>query len=148
MAVNEDALQLQLSRSEKGPAHGLAPRLEVEPSQVSPPTLSRRRLLSQGIKASVGVTALGTWLAACGGAPASTSGPVTIQFAALVDTTGEQTAEIKRFNDLHAGKIHINDPRLRPGACPQPRRPGLRGWLTAAHCPAGQYSDPECCVRH
>ena len=26
----------------------------------------------------------------------------------------------------------VNDPWLKPGACPQPRRPGLRGWLTAA----------------
>jgi multiple sugar transport system substrate-binding protein len=60
------------------------------------------------VKVGIGVTAIGPLLAACGGGTSSSSGPVTIQFAALVDTTGEQTAEIKRFNDLHAGKIHVD----------------------------------------
>jgi molybdopterin synthase sulfur carrier subunit len=32
----------------------------------------------------------------------------------------------------------VNTPQLKPEACPQPHRPGLRGWLTTAHCPAGQ----------
>ncbi|GER83826.1 ABC transporter substrate-binding protein [Thermogemmatispora aurantia] len=108
MVINDDAPQMQYVRSEMGPAAGSGSRLEAEPNQVSSPRLTRRRVLSQGVKASLGVTVLGSWLAACGGAPASTSGPVTIQFAALVDTTGEQTAEIKRFNDLHAGKIHVD----------------------------------------
>jgi hypothetical protein len=40
----------------------------------------------------------------------------------------------------------VNDPWLEPGACPQPHRPGLQGWLTAAHCPVGQYSDHEYCA--
>lgn len=29
----------------------------------------------------------------------------------------------------------VNYPRLKPGACPPN---GLQGWLTTAHCPAGQ----------
>ena len=67
-------------------------------------SFSRRSLLSKGAAAGVGVSALGSFLAACGGS-ASTSGPVTIQYAALQDQTGEQTAEIAKFNQLHAGKI-------------------------------------------
>ncbi|GER81401.1 hypothetical protein KTAU_00400 [Thermogemmatispora aurantia] len=34
--------------------------------------------------------------------------------------------------------VDVNDPWLKPGACRQPRRPELLGWLIAAHCPAGQ----------
>jgi multiple sugar transport system substrate-binding protein len=84
--------------------------------------ISRRSLLSKGMAAGVGATALGSWLAACGGGSttgSTSSGPVTIQFAALTDTTGEQTAEINKFNQLHAGKIKVEYVQLPPVATDQ-----------------------------
>ena len=84
--------------------------------------ISRRSLLSKGVAAGVGATALGSWLAACGGGSttgSTSSGPVTIQFAALTDTTGEQTAEINKFNQLHAGKIKVEYVQLPPVATDQ-----------------------------
>ena len=58
--------------------------------------------------------ALGPFLAACGSSSPSSSnnGPVTIQYAALIDQTGEQAAEINRFNQLHAGKIKVEYQQL------------------------------------
>ena len=83
-------------------------------------SMSRRSLLSKGVAAGVGATALGSWLAACGGtSTATTSGPVTIQFAALTDTTGEQTAEINKFNQMNAGKIKVEYVQLPPVATDQ-----------------------------
>jgi multiple sugar transport system substrate-binding protein len=81
--------------------------------------MSRRALLGKSIAAGIGVTALGPLLAACGGGSGKSSGPATIQFAALVDTTGEQTAEINRFNQLHAGKIKVEYQELPPVATDQ-----------------------------
>ncbi len=98
----------------------------VESSTLDPVTalttrkLSRRELMSTGGKAALGASALGTFLTACGGGgSASSSGPVTIQFAALVDTTGEQTAEIDKFNQLNTGKIHADYVQLPPVATDQ-----------------------------
>ncbi len=82
--------------------------------------IPRRTLLSQGLKAGLGASAFAPLLASCGGSSATTSsGPVTIQFAALVDTTGEQTAEINKFNQIHAGKIHVDYVQLPPVATDQ-----------------------------
>jgi multiple sugar transport system substrate-binding protein len=81
---------------------------------------SRRSLLSKGVAAGVGVSALGSLLAACGsGGNTGSSGPVTIQYAALQDQTGEQVAEINRFNQLHAGKIKVEYLQLPPVATDQ-----------------------------
>ena len=80
--------------------------------------MSRRSLISKGIAAGIGATALGPLLAACGGGSTS-SGPVTLQFAALVDTTGEQTAEINKFNQMNAGKIKVEYVELPPVATDQ-----------------------------
>ena len=86
--------------------------------------ISRRSVLSKGITAGVGATALGSWLAACGGGSSggsatTSSGPVTIQFAALTDTTGEQTNEINMFNQQFAGKIKVEYVQLPPVATDQ-----------------------------
>jgi multiple sugar transport system substrate-binding protein len=83
--------------------------------------MSRRSFLGKGMMAGVGATALGsTLLAACGGSSTSTSsGPVTIQFAALVDNTGEQTAEINKFNQMNSGKINVQYVQLPPVATDQ-----------------------------
>ncbi len=79
--------------------------------------LSRRALISKGIEAALGTTTLGSLFTACGGG--SSGGPVTIQFAAYVDTTGEQTAEINAFNRMHAGKIKVDYLQLPPVATDQ-----------------------------
>ncbi|HCI81946.1 MAG TPA: hypothetical protein DHW02_19905 [Ktedonobacter sp.] len=82
--------------------------------------ISRRSVLSKGVTAGLGVTALGSFLAACGGSGgSSSSGPVTIQFAALSDTTGEQTNEINKFNQMNAGKIKVEYVQLPPVATDQ-----------------------------
>jgi multiple sugar transport system substrate-binding protein len=78
--------------------------------------ISRRTLIGKAAMAGIGTTALGSWLTACGG---TSTGPVRLQFAAYVDTTDEQTAEINRFNQLHAGKIHIDYLQLPPVATDQ-----------------------------
>lgn len=81
--------------------------------------MSRRSFINKGIMAGVGATALGPILAACGSSGSSSSGPVTIQFAALVDNTGEQTAEINKFNQMNAGKINVQYVQLPPVATDQ-----------------------------
>lgn len=83
--------------------------------------MSRRAFINRGLMAGVGATALGsTLLAACGGSSTTaSSGPVTIQFAALVDNTGEQTKEINKFNQLNAGKINVQYVQLPPVATDQ-----------------------------
>lgn len=83
--------------------------------------ISRRTLMSTGGKAALGATAFGTFLSACGGSSggSGSSGPVNIQFAALVDTTGEQTAEINKFNQMNTGKIHVDYVQLPPVATDQ-----------------------------
>lgn len=83
--------------------------------------MSRRSFINKGVMAGVGATALGSsLLAACGGSSSSTSsGPVTIQFAALVDNTGEQTAEINKFNQMNTGKINVQYVQLPPVATDQ-----------------------------
>ena len=81
--------------------------------------ISRRTLLSRGAAAGLGISAIGPLLAACGGSGSASSGPVTIQFAALTDTTGEQTAEINKFNQLNAGKIKVEYVPLPPVATDQ-----------------------------
>lgn len=53
------------------------------------------------------MTALAPILASCGGS-SSSNGPVTIQYAALNDATGEQVAEINKFNQAHSGKIKVD----------------------------------------
>ena len=70
---------------------------------------TRRSLISNGIKVGIGATALGPLLAACGGSSStsSISGPVTIQFAAGIDQTGEQVNEVHKFNQQNAGKIKV-----------------------------------------
>ena len=69
--------------------------------------MSRRSFINKRVMAGVGATALGPVLAACGSGSSTTSGPVTIQYAALVDNTGEQTTEINKFNQMNAGKINV-----------------------------------------
>jgi len=69
--------------------------------------MSRRSFINKGVMAGVGATALGPVLAACGSGSSTTSGPVTMQYAALVDNTGEQTTEISKFNQMNAGKINV-----------------------------------------
>jgi multiple sugar transport system substrate-binding protein len=82
--------------------------------------MSRRSFINTGVMAGVGTTALGSFLAACGGSSSPTSsGPVTIQFAASVDNTGEQTAEINKFNQMNAGKINVQYVQLPPVATDQ-----------------------------
>ncbi|GHO88466.1 ABC transporter substrate-binding protein [Dictyobacter formicarum] len=86
-------------------------------NSISTQKLTRRTLLGNGVKAGVGATMLGPLLAACGEDASSSSrpnGPVTIQYAALNDQTGEQAAEIARFNDLHKGKIKVEYQQLPP----------------------------------
>ncbi len=81
--------------------------------------ISRRSFINKGVMIGVGATALGSVLAACGGSDTSSSGPVTIQFAALVDNTGEQTAEINKFNQMNTGKINVQYVQLPPVATDQ-----------------------------
>jgi multiple sugar transport system substrate-binding protein len=82
--------------------------------------MSRRSFINKSVMAGVGATALGSVLAACGGpSSSSSSGPVTIQYAALVDNTGEQTAEINKFNQMNAGKINVQYVQLPPVATDQ-----------------------------
>ncbi len=86
--------------------------------------VSRRSFLSYGVKAGVGAASLGPLLASCSRSSDTTttttaSGPVTIQFAALNDQTGEQVAEINKFNQLHAGKIKVEYLELPPVATDQ-----------------------------
>ena len=69
--------------------------------------MSRRSFINKRVMAGVGATALGPVLAACGSGSSTTSGPVTMQYAALVDNTGEQTTEISKFNQMNAGKINV-----------------------------------------
>jgi multiple sugar transport system substrate-binding protein len=78
--------------------------------------ISRRTLISKAAMAGIGTSAFGSWLTACGGA---SRGTVRLQFAAYVDTTGEQTAEINKFNQLHAGKIKVDYLQLPPVATDQ-----------------------------
>ncbi|GAC1360682.1 MAG: ABC transporter substrate-binding protein [Ktedonobacteraceae bacterium] len=83
--------------------------------------VSRRSFLGYGVKASLGMAVLGPLLASCGGSDTTTAsnGPVTIQYAALSDTTGEQAAEINKFNQLNAGKIKVDYLELPPVATDQ-----------------------------
>jgi multiple sugar transport system substrate-binding protein len=114
MAVKDDTMT---SASDNVQVESSVP--DMTPA-LTTPILSRRALISKGITAGIGVTALGPLLAACGGGSGSTSsGPVTIQFAALVDTTGEQTAEINKFNQMNAGKIKVDYVQLPPVATDQ-----------------------------
>lgn len=78
--------------------------------------ISRRSFISKGILAGVSTTALSPLLVSCGG---GASGPVSIQFAAYIDTTNEQTAEINQFNQMHAGKIKVDYLQLPPVATDQ-----------------------------
>ncbi len=78
--------------------------------------ISRRSFISKGILAGVSTTALSPLLVSCGG---GSSGPVTIQFAAYIDTTNEQTAEINKFNQMYAGKIKVDYLQLPPVATDQ-----------------------------
>jgi trehalose/maltose transport system substrate-binding protein len=90
-------------------------------SQLFTDRLSRRSLLSKGVMAGVGASTLGPLLMSCGGSSSSgsSSGPVTIQYAALADQTGEQDAEIAKFNQLNAGKIKVEYVQLPPVATDQ-----------------------------
>jgi multiple sugar transport system substrate-binding protein len=82
--------------------------------------MSRRSFINKGVLMGVGGTAFGSVLAACGGSSSSGSGgPVTLQFAALIDNTGEQTAEINKFNQMNAGKIKVEYQQLPPVATDQ-----------------------------
>jgi len=78
--------------------------------------ISRRALISEGAKLGLGLTTFSLLPSACGGAA---GGAVPIQFAAYIDTTGEQDAEINKFNQLHAGKIKVNYLQLPPVATDQ-----------------------------
>jgi multiple sugar transport system substrate-binding protein len=114
MDVRDDALYRSTDDSVTTRAESVAPG-----DWVARP-FSRRSLLGKGVAAGVGVSALGSFLAACGGGGnAGSSGPVTIQYAALQDQTGEQVAEINRFNQLHAGKIKVEYLQLPPVATDQ-----------------------------
>lgn len=99
METKDDLL---ISSNEHVPVEQLIPDLAAE---MTTRKISRRTLISKAAIAGIGTTAFGSWLTACGGA---STGPVRLQFAAYVDTTGEQTAEINRFNQLHAGKIQVD----------------------------------------
>jgi len=81
--------------------------------------MSRRSFINKRVMAGVGATALGPVLAACGSGSSTTSGQVTIQYAALVDNTGEQTTEISKFNQINAGKINVQYVQLPPVATDQ-----------------------------
>ncbi|WP_084659066.1 aldehyde dehydrogenase family protein [Thermogemmatispora onikobensis] len=73
------------------------------------------------------------------------------EFAQLESLDNGKPLRIARIGDVALTVDmfrYVNGPRLKPGACPQPCRPGLQGWLTAAHCPAGQYSDHGYSERH
>jgi multiple sugar transport system substrate-binding protein len=87
----------------------------------STPPVTRRSFLGYGVKAGLGVSALGPLLASCGGSStsSSSSGPVTIQYAALTDQTGEQVAEINKFNQMNSGKIKVEYLELPPVATDQ-----------------------------
>lgn len=93
-------------------AHGyVQPDEQNDTTDTGRRTVSRRAFLSTGAKAGMGALTASALLAACGESTPSTnksSGPVTIQYAALIDQTGEQEAEIKRFNDLNQGKIKVD----------------------------------------
>ncbi|HZU03162.1 MAG TPA: ABC transporter substrate-binding protein [Ktedonobacteraceae bacterium] len=79
--------------------------------------LSRRSLIKKGIATGLRGATFGSFLSACGSSSGNST--TTIQFAAYVDTTGEQTAEIQRFNQLHAGHIKVDYLQLPPVATDQ-----------------------------
>ncbi len=84
--------------------------------------VSRRSFINQSLKAGVGTAAFGSFLASCGTTETpskKSTGLVTIQYAALQDQTGEQVAEIEKFNQLHAGKIKVEYLELPPVATDQ-----------------------------
>ncbi|MBA2681919.1 MAG: extracellular solute-binding protein, partial [Ktedonobacteraceae bacterium] len=97
-----------------------SPTLFSETSSSAPP-VTRRSFLGYGVKAGLGAAALGPLLVACGGSDSSSSssGPVTIQYAALTDQTGEQAAEINKFNQMNSGKIKVEYLELPPVATDQ-----------------------------
>ncbi len=103
----------------------LSPLAETSASGVRPAaatfvqSLSRRALIRYGLSASVSSTVFGAALTACGGSNTTSNGPVTIQYAALQDQTGEQVAEISTFNKQNAGKIKVDYVQLPPVATDQ-----------------------------
>lgn len=85
--------------------------------------LTRRALLGRGLALGIGAS-VGPWLlSGCGSSGSSSgsssSGPVTIRFAALTDQTGEQTNEINRFNSTNKDKIRVEYVELPPVATDQ-----------------------------
>ncbi len=118
MAITDD--QSQSSSRPLSPVEtSSAPETTDATETTTNQRLTRRSLIGKGLAAGIGITAIPTILAACGAGSTSSSGPVTIQFAALQDTTGEQTAEINKFNQLNAGKIKVEYLQLPPVATDQ-----------------------------
>jgi multiple sugar transport system substrate-binding protein len=74
--------------------------------------MSRRSFLNRSAAAG-GAVALSPYFSR------ARKGEVTIQFAALIDQTGEQTHEIEQSNRLHAGKIKVEYVQLPPVATDQ-----------------------------
>jgi multiple sugar transport system substrate-binding protein len=109
MEGNDNALISASTAQGESPLSGAATKLAIH-------KMSRRSLISKGILTGISTTALSPLFVSCGG---RSSGPVTIQFAAYIDTTGEQTAEINKFNQIHAGKIKVDYLQLPPVATDQ-----------------------------
>jgi len=97
------------------------------PKDADPAALSRRAIIGKGVAAGLGAAALGAAgltpaLAASDATRTATrrrAGTVTIQYAALQDQTGELANEIKRFNQLHSGRIYVEYQQLPPVATDQ-----------------------------
>lgn len=68
---------------------------------------SRRTLLAQSLTTGIGLAALGPFVTGCG-STGSSSGEVTLQFAAGLDQTGELVSEINLFNEQNRGKIKVD----------------------------------------
>jgi hypothetical protein len=82
---------------------------------------SRRHFLRRAGVAGLSASALAAMLEACGSS-----------------STGSSAT---------TANVNINCLLQKQKACPQPRRPGLQGWLTAAHSAATEYSDHGYCAR-
>ncbi len=101
-AHSDSSLHNSTTRAATGSAEGTG--------AISQP-ITRRSLISHSVKAGAGSLALGSLLAACGGDTTSSSkpsGPVTIQYAALVDQTGELKRSVDAFNTQNKGKIKVD----------------------------------------
>ncbi len=109
MAVNDESQPITSGNEASSPsAPGTGTTWSLLDDLKTP--LSRRRLLSRGMIAGIGATALGPLiLSACGASSSGAKkGLVNLTYYALQDNTGEQTAEVNLFNQQYAGKIHVD----------------------------------------